>query len=107
MKKEMDVCKLPFIVAGDFNDSPSSFAVNEMCRGLKNSFRERGAGYAVTYNGDLPNFQIDYIMTKPVFGINSYKVIDKKLSDHFGVIVKMNLPKSEWVSNNLKYYNKP
>ena len=91
MKNEINACKIPSLVAGDFNDSPASYAVNEMSRGLKNTFREKAKGYKVTYNGDMPNFQIDYIMTKPVFQINSYKVIESKLSDHYPVSVDVSL----------------
>jgi endonuclease/exonuclease/phosphatase family metal-dependent hydrolase len=91
MRKEMAACKIPFIVAGDFNDSPASYAVTQMSQGLKNTFREKAHGYEVTYNGDLPNFQIDYILTHPAFNTNSYKVIKRKLSDHFPVKAVLSL----------------
>ena len=76
-------CPYPYIIAGDFNDTPSSFAVNQMAKGLKNAFREKGSGMGRTYNGDFPNYQIDFIMTSPQFEVASYKVIEKKLSDHY------------------------
>jgi endonuclease/exonuclease/phosphatase family metal-dependent hydrolase len=76
----------PYIIAGDFNDTPASYAVNQMAKGLKNAFREDGTGFARTYNGDFPNYQIDYIMTTPLFDISNYRIIEKKLSDHYPVL---------------------
>ncbi len=75
----------PFVIAGDFNDTPASFAVNKMASGLKNAFREKGSGFCTTYNGDFPNFQIDYILAHPNFKVINYKVFKKKLSDHYPI----------------------
>ncbi|SDE18165.1 Metal-dependent hydrolase, endonuclease/exonuclease/phosphatase family [Mucilaginibacter pineti] len=76
-------CPYPYLITGDFNDTPASYAVNQMADGLKNAFREKGSGFGRTYNGDFPNYQIDYIMASPQFDIVTYKVIEKKLSDHY------------------------
>ncbi len=78
-------CPYPYIISGDFNDTPASYAVNEMAKGLKNAFREQGSGFGRTYNGNFPNFQIDYIMASPQFNVLSYLIIQKKLSDHYPV----------------------
>ncbi|RYE36001.1 MAG: endonuclease [Sphingobacteriaceae bacterium] len=75
----------PYVIAGDFNDTPASFAVNKMASGLKNAFREKGSGFCTTYNGDFPNFQIDYILARPDFEVINYKVYKKKLSDHYPI----------------------
>jgi endonuclease/exonuclease/phosphatase family metal-dependent hydrolase len=76
---------IPYIIAGDFNDTPISYAVNTLCSDMKNGFREKGSGFGVTYNGDFPNFQIDYILASPQFDFKNYIIIDKKLSDHYPV----------------------
>jgi endonuclease/exonuclease/phosphatase family metal-dependent hydrolase len=86
IKADAAQCPYPYIIAGDFNDTPSSFAVNEMSKGLKNAFFEKGSGFGKTYNGDFPNFQIDYIMASPQFDILNYDVVEKRLSDHYPVI---------------------
>jgi endonuclease/exonuclease/phosphatase family metal-dependent hydrolase len=85
IKAHMAQCPYPYFVAGDFNDTPSSYAVNQMAKGLKNAFCEKGSGLGRTYNGSFPNYQIDYIMTSKQFDIRSYGVIRKKLSDHYPV----------------------
>ncbi|HEY0246098.1 MAG TPA: endonuclease/exonuclease/phosphatase family protein [Mucilaginibacter sp.] len=79
-------CPYPYIISGDFNDTPTSFAVNQMAKGLKNAFREKGKGLGRTYNGSFPNYQIDYIMAVPRFNVMSYHIIEKKLSDHYPVV---------------------
>lgn len=85
IRESADACPYPYIITGDFNDTPSSFAVSQMAKGLKNAFREKGSGLGRTYNGNFPNYQIDYIMASKQFDVLTYGVIRKKLSDHYPV----------------------
>ena len=85
IKNHADSCSYPYIISGDFNDTPASFAVNQMSKELKNAFREKGWGLGRTYNGSFPNYQIDYIMASKQFNITGYDIIEKRLSDHYPV----------------------
>lgn len=85
IKEHTAKCPYPYVIAGDFNDTPASYAVAQMSKGVKNAFCEKGSGFARTYNGSFPNFQIDYIMAGPGFDVASYYIIKKKLSDHYPV----------------------
>ncbi|MBD3749551.1 MAG: endonuclease/exonuclease/phosphatase family protein [Sphingobacteriales bacterium] len=85
LKADMAQCATPYIVMGDFNDTPVSYTVSQMTDGLKNGFNEKGSGLGITYNGDFPNFQIDYILSTPQFDFKSYKIIKKDYSDHYPV----------------------
>ncbi len=85
MKKEMQACAIPYIISGDFNDTPVSYAVTQITKSLKRSFIEQGSGFGKTYNGSFPNFQIDYIATTKDFDIINHYVPNAKLSDHFPV----------------------
>ncbi len=85
VKGHADACPYPYIISGDFNDTPTSFAVNQMSKGLKNAFREKGFGLGRTENGNFPNYQIDYIMASQQFDVLNYNIIEKKLSDHYPV----------------------
>lgn len=85
IKEHAKKCPYPYIFSGDFNDTPASFAMNEMAKGMKNAFREKGSGMGRTYNGDFPNYQIDYIMASPQFDVRNYQIVQKKLSDHYPV----------------------
>lgn len=85
MKEHMATCKTPFLIAGDFNDTPASYAVTQLTKSLKNTFKEQGTGLGRTYNGKFPNFQIDYIAATNEFKVLNYRIIQAKLSDHFPV----------------------
>lgn len=85
MKKHMRSCTTPYIVAGDFNDTPASYTVAKMTDSLHNAFIKKGQGMGKTYNGKFPNFQIDYIATTKDFDIINYRIIEAKLSDHYPV----------------------
>jgi endonuclease/exonuclease/phosphatase family metal-dependent hydrolase len=83
LKEQMAACKTPYIVMGDFNDTPVSYTLSEMTENLKNGFHEKGSGLGITYNGAFPNFQIDYILASPEFNFEGYKIIKKDYSDHY------------------------
>jgi endonuclease/exonuclease/phosphatase family metal-dependent hydrolase len=89
IKAHAKQCPYPYIIAGDFNDTPSSYAVNQMAKGLKNAFVEKGFGLGRTYNGDFPNYQIDYIMVSSKIDVASYTITEKKLSDHYPVFADL------------------
>jgi len=85
MKKEMATCQTPYLIAGDFNDTPASYVVTQITKGLNNAFIKQGSGFGKTYNGKFPNFQIDYIATSKELEVLNYKITQAKLSDHFPV----------------------
>ena len=85
MKAHMQSCKMPFIIAGDFNDTPASYSVTQLTSSLNSTFIQQGSGFGRTYNGKFPNFQIDYISTTPDLKALNHRVIQAKLSDHFPV----------------------
>lgn len=91
IRQHAAACPYPYIISGDFNDTPSSYAVNQMAKGLKNAFREKGSGLGRSYNGDFPNYQIDYVLTSPQFSVGTYKIIEEKLSDHYPVRTDLQL----------------
>lgn len=91
LKEHTDSCTIPYIIAGDFNDTPISYTVNTISKGMNNSFRQKGSGLGITYNGVFPNFQIDYIFTTPDFNIMNYQIINKKLSDHYPIRTDLEL----------------
>lgn len=90
IKRHMEQCPYPYIVAGDFNDTPNSFSVNEIGDGLKNAFQEKGSGWESTYYSFYP-LHIDHIFVSPQFDILNYEAIDKKLSDHKPIISDLKL----------------
>ncbi|RZL05288.1 MAG: endonuclease, partial [Pedobacter sp.] len=85
MKQHMRTCSTSFLIAGDFNDTPASYAVTQLTKSLNSTFKEQGTGLGRTYNGKFPNFQIDYIATTTDIKVLNHRVIPAKLSDHFPV----------------------
>lgn len=85
MKAHMRSCTIPYVICGDFNDTPASYAVSKMTDSLNNAFIAKGQGLGRTYNGKFPNFQIDYIATTKDFEVMNYRIVEARLSDHFPV----------------------
>jgi endonuclease/exonuclease/phosphatase family metal-dependent hydrolase len=68
LRKHLDSCSYPAIIAGDGNDTPLSHTYHLLSDGLKDSFRERGAGLSTTYESKLPLLRIDYLLgTKEIY----------------------------------------
>lgn len=78
----------PIILAGDFNDPPTSFTYQSISEKLKDSFIEAGNGLVRTYNrGPIP-LRIDYILYSSDLRCYDYKVRTETLSDHYPVIAE-------------------
>lgn len=90
IKRDIENCPYPYIITGDFNDTPQSYAVNELSDGMKNAFVEKGSGFQTTYYAKLP-LQIDYIFASKEFDVLNYDVIEKEISDHKPVISDLRL----------------
>ena len=91
IKNSLDSCPHPYIVVGDFNDTPNSYSVNILGKGLKNAFVEKGSGLGITRYGKFPKLQIDYILVNPAFKVVNYETVDKEFSDHRAVISDISL----------------
>ncbi|MEI7499404.1 MAG: endonuclease/exonuclease/phosphatase family protein [Bacteroidota bacterium] len=83
-------CPYPVILAGDFNDTPTSYTYHQLTIGLFDSFKEAGNElFEGTYAGKLPSFRIDYILHTREFQALTYKKIDVELSDHYPITATM------------------
>ena len=83
----------PVIVCGDFNDTPSSYAVHILSDDLTDAFRESGRGIGKTYSGIFPSFRIDYIFHDrrlKSWDYDTYR--DEPLSDHYPISCQLVLP---------------
>lgn len=79
----------PLIIAGDFNDPPSSYTYHTLSENLADSFISAGKGLVRTYNrGPLP-LRIDYVLYDDGrLRCFDYKVRMETLSDHYPVITE-------------------
>jgi len=91
LKEHIQNTKIPYLVMGDFNDTPMSYSVNLIDKGMKNAFQEKGSGWGVTHYEMLPIFQIDYILASQDFNILNYQIVKRKLSDHYPIWADLQL----------------
>jgi len=71
------------IICGDFNDTPISYAYNQMKKGMLDAYTSTSIGPGITYNEDLFHFRIDYIMHSENIKAYRSKVDKIKHSDHY------------------------
>jgi endonuclease/exonuclease/phosphatase family metal-dependent hydrolase len=87
LSKEIKRSPYPVIVAGDFNDTPSSYCYRVLSDDLSDTFVESGFGIGGTYNGKLKALRIDYILHNTTYK-SQYSKGDVNLSDHFPITCK-------------------
>jgi len=76
---------LPVIICGDMNDTPYSNAYLRLRDSYKNAFEEKGRGFGITYNGNLPFLRIDHQFSNDRLKVTRFEVNRKiRGSDHFG-----------------------
>lgn len=89
IRAETDASPYPVILAGDFNDTPSSYTYRKMKGTLTDGFRRCGNGYGGTfrYLGGL--LRIDYIFYDDAFECVRYYMPSEAVSDHRVVIAEL------------------
>ncbi|MBW6536475.1 MAG: endonuclease, partial [Mariniphaga sp.] len=73
----------------DLNETPTSFAYQQLRYGLKDAFVGSGKGIGRTYVHKLPALRIDYIFHSPVFDSYNFQVHDFLHSDHLPVSTEL------------------
>jgi len=91
IRTDIDISPYPVIVAGDFNDTPSSFTTHHIRQELKDAFRQKGKGYGNTFNGDLPPMRIDYLLFAEEMEVLDFKILKTELSDHYPIVAQFTI----------------
>ena len=81
----------PVMVCGDFNDIPVSYSYSVLSQNLKDTYRERGFGIGVTYNGNIPALKIDHILADKKIAVFNCEIVKVKYSDHFPIVSEIGL----------------
>jgi len=89
--EHMRTCRYPIIICGDFNDSPVSYTYHTLTASLHDTFKDAGSGVVVTFNGLWPSYRIDYVLRDKRFSTVSYASPRLKFSDHYPVVVEVQL----------------
>lgn len=92
LKAFMEDSPYPVILAGDFNDTPGSYAYQHLAKGMNDAFLDKGQGLGATYNGKIPLLRIDYILSDQLFKTTDFKLIKNPNSDHFPIVADFFIP---------------
>ncbi|HPF63228.1 endonuclease/exonuclease/phosphatase family protein [Lentimicrobium sp.] len=84
----------PVIVAGDFNDTPASFAYRILSKGLCDSFESGGQGFTTTFSESHYPIRIDHVLASPQIKILSYERKLTGYSDHYPIVVRFSFRNS-------------
>jgi endonuclease/exonuclease/phosphatase family metal-dependent hydrolase len=80
----------PFILTGDFNDVPNSYAYYTVKdNDLQDAFLSKGFGIGRTYVFIAPTLRIDYILTTKDFEVKQFNRVVKNLSDHYMLVTDL------------------
>lgn len=83
---------IPYIICGDFNDTPLSYTYNRISKtGLQDAFITTAKGIGKTYCGALPLLRIDYFWYNDMIEVIDFKRIKQTTSDHYPLIMMFNL----------------
>ncbi|WP_347175393.1 endonuclease/exonuclease/phosphatase family protein [Polaribacter uvawellassae] len=77
------------IILGDFNNTAFSWVYRKIKSDKKDAFVEAGQGFGKTFDYSFP-MRIDFILTSADFEINKFTTFDKKYSDHFPILARIN-----------------
>jgi endonuclease/exonuclease/phosphatase family metal-dependent hydrolase len=86
VKSFINKSPFPVIVAGDFNDTPVSYAYRKIRKGLNDSFVTSGYGAGFTYRGYYPANRIDYILYDNYFTNSFFERKRVRYSDHYPIV---------------------
>ncbi len=86
-----------FIITGDLNDVPTSYAYKTIKGDLQDAFIEKGYGLGATFTSAtssllriLPTLRIDYIFADPSFSVTQFFQGGERISDHFFLVADLN-----------------
>jgi len=88
VRKLIDTTKTPVVLAGDFNDLPSTYTFRILKGELRDNFIYGGLGTGGTFKGKLNFLRIDNILTSASLKCTTYYSDRKDWSDHNPVIAE-------------------
>jgi len=86
IEQSIKTCPYPVIIAGDFNDTPASYAYNLLRKNMNDPAENSGSGFNKTYGESVYPIRIDQILLDRRLNAGSYNRKKIYLSDHFPVV---------------------
>lgn len=78
------------IICGDFNNTAFSWVYHQVKNNKKDAFIEAGNGFGKSFDYPFP-MRIDFILVDNTIAVNNFTTFDKKFSDHFPIMARINL----------------
>ncbi len=94
VESQIEKSPYPVILCADLNEIPLSYVYKRLTKHLSDAFLASGNGLGVTHTSGYPFMRIDYIMTSPELESNSFRLVNKELSDHYPVISEISIKDS-------------
>jgi endonuclease/exonuclease/phosphatase family metal-dependent hydrolase len=98
VKSNIENSPFPFILTGDLNDVPTSYAYKTIKSDLQDVFIEKGSGLGATFISAtssflriLPTLRIDYIFADQSFGTLQFLKGGERISDHLFLLADFEL----------------
>lgn len=82
----------PVVLAGDFNDVPTSYLYQQLRTELQDAHLAAGWGLGTTYQGLLPGLRIDYILPSYNLEVYEFDRMYCPFSDHRAVRAHISMP---------------
>lgn len=89
IKPVVSECKVPLLLAGDFNDVPNSWLYAQIDGLLDDTYRDCGTGFCSTYNDKYLKVRIDWIFRSSHFHTLAYRRLRTDISDHCPIITSV------------------
>lgn len=83
----------PYIITGDFNDVPNSYAYFTIRGNMQDAFLKKGFAIGRTFTGISPTLRIDYLLATKDFNIVQFNRLPKSFSDHYMLVMDVQLKK--------------
>ncbi len=93
VRAELDSCRLPSIMCGDFNDVPGSFTYFYIRDKRQDAFLTNDFGVGRTFVSLAPTLRIDYILPDSHFTVRQFDMVDEDLSDHIMLVTDVSFKK--------------
>ena len=91
VRRQLDACRVPYVICGDFNDVPNSYTYFQIRGNLQDAFIAKSFGIGRTYIHISPTLRIDYILPSKEFVVVQTMKLTSPYSDHYGVVTDLQL----------------
>jgi endonuclease/exonuclease/phosphatase family metal-dependent hydrolase len=82
IREVIEASPYPVVVLGDFNDTPMSYAYEQISTDLKDAYMTNGAGWGATYLKPFPLLRIDFILYGEELQCTNFNSTSEINSDH-------------------------